>query len=108
MRQRTQDSTSRKKTKRRWATNDSWFHTHVHSEFSTLDAISSVDRLVEKAKQLNQPAIALTDHGNMSGAVQLYRAGQKFGLPVFPGFEGYLVDSTAPVAKKEPAPQRYH
>jgi DNA polymerase-3 subunit alpha len=108
MRQRTQDSTSRKKTKRRWATNDSWFHTHVHSEFSTLDAISSVDRLVEKAKQLNQPAIALTDHGNMSGAVQLYRAGQKFGLPVFPGFEGYLVESTAPVAKKEPAPQRYH
>ena len=84
-------------------TDDAWWHAHVHSEFSTLDAISSVDTLVQRARDLRQPAIALTDHGNMSGSVQLYRAGQKYGLPVYPGFEGYLVENTED--KKAP---RYH
>jgi len=74
-----------------------FFHAHVHSEFSSLDAISDIDSLAAKAAKMKQPAMALTDHGNMSGTVQLYRAGQKYGLPVFPGMEGYLVDDTVDV-----------
>lgn len=80
-----------------------FFHTHTHSEFSCLDAISSVDSLVARAKKYKQPAMGLTDHGNIAGTVQLYRAGQKYGLPVFPGTEGYLVDDTLDKDAK-----RYH
>lgn len=80
-----------------------FFHTHVHSEFSCLDAISSVESLVAKSVKMNQPGMGLTDHGNLSGTVQLYRAGQKFGVPVFPGQEGYLVDDTT-----DKKAQRFH
>jgi DNA polymerase-3 subunit alpha len=53
--------------------------------------MSNIDRLAEKAKRYGQPALAITDHGNMSGTVQLYKAGKKHGIQVFPGLEGYLV-----------------
>jgi DNA polymerase-3 subunit alpha len=89
--------------------NKDWFHTHVHSEFSTLDAISSVDTLVGKAAKMGQPAMALTDHGNPSGWVQLYRAGQKHGIQVFPGLEGYLtVDPIVEPQKGDPPLDRFH
>lgn len=48
--------------------------------------------MVAAAKTWGQPAMALTDHGNMSGTVQLYTEGMKQGVQVFPGFEGYLVE----------------
>lgn len=70
-------------------------HLHAHSHFSATDAIQTVDQMVEMAAHWNQPAMALTDHGNMSGTVQLYKAGKKHGVQVFPGFEGYLVEDHA-------------
>lgn len=72
-----------------------WFSAHTHSQFSVIDATANVSALVEKAAKMGQPAIALTDHGNLSGAVQLYKAGNKFGMQVFPGMEGYL--TTEPI-----------
>lgn len=76
-------------------------HLHAHSHFSTTDAIQTVDQMVEMAAKWGQPAMALTDHGNMSGTVQLYKAGKKHGVQVFPGFEGYLVeDHTNSEAKR--------
>jgi DNA polymerase-3 subunit alpha len=59
--------------------------------------------MVERAVKFGQPGLALTDHGNMSGAVQLYKAGKKHGIQVFPGLEAYLVDDTA-----DKSAQRYH
>lgn len=56
--------------------------------------------MVERAKAWGQPAMALTDHGNMSGTVQLYLEGKKHGVQVFPGFEGYLVEDAANGAAK--------
>ena len=85
-----------------------WFHAHVHSEFSTLDAISSVDRLAEKTAFNKQPALALLDHGNLSGTVQLYRAGQKYGLQVFPGEEFYITAEPITDDKEAGKLQRYH
>lgn len=82
---------------------DKFFHTHAHGRFSSLDAMTDIRQMVEKAKRYKQPAISLTDHGNMSGTVELYKAGKAVGLPVFPGLEGYLVESTA-----EKTAQRYH
>lgn len=69
----------------------SFSHLHAHSSFSTTDAIQSVGDMVATAAAWGQPAMALTDHGNMSGTVQLYKAGKQHGVQVFPGFEGYLV-----------------
>lgn len=82
---------------------DLFFHTHAHSRFSSLDAMTDVEQMVRKAHDLGQPAVSLTDHGNMSGTVELYQAGKSVGLPVFPGLEGYLVETTV-----EKASQRYH
>lgn len=80
-----------------------WAHFHVHSENSTLDGMSKVGDLVAKAARIGQPAIALTDHGNMSGVVQLYKAAKQHSILPYPGVEAYLVpehggvwDSKAP------------
>ena len=56
--------------------------------------------MVAQAKVWKQPAMALTDHGNMSGTVQLYKAGKQHGVQVFPGFEGYLVEDVADSSAK--------
>jgi len=70
---------------------DNFFHTHVHSEFSCLDGMASIERLVEKTVSMNQPALTITDHGNMSGAFQLYQACRKNGILPFVGLEAYVV-----------------
>lgn len=77
-----------------------FMHLHAHSAFSSKDAIQSVPEMVRLAAKWNQPAMALTDHGNMSGTVQLYLAGKKHGIPVFPGFEGYLVEDVTDTTAK--------
>jgi DNA polymerase III subunit alpha len=81
----------------------SFSHLHAHSHFSTTDALQNVGDMVARAKVWGQPAMALTDHGNMSGTVQLYKAGKQHGVQVFPGFEGYLVEDVN--GKSE---DRYH
>ena len=53
---------------------DSFTHLHVHTEFSMLDGASRIDDVVAKALEDGQPALGITDHGNMFGAVQLYQA----------------------------------
>src|ERR671936_2780467 len=67
-------------------------HLHVHSEYSLLDGASKIDTLVERAAAFGQPAIGLTDHGVMNGAVELYKASKKAGIKPILGFEAYLVD----------------
>lgn len=54
--------------------------------------MASVPELVAKAAEMNYSFLTLTDHGNMSGSVQLYEAGKEHGLKVFPGVEIYLLD----------------
>lgn len=69
-----------------------YFHAHAHSRFSPLDGMTDVRGLVQKAAANKQPALALTDHGLMSGTVQLYQACKEFGIKPFPGIEAYLID----------------
>jgi len=71
-----------------------FFHAHTHSKFSCLDALTPVEELVAQAAGFDQPALGLTDHGNMSGAVQLYKHAKTHGILPFPGVEAYLVKST--------------
>ncbi|PYM24134.1 MAG: DNA polymerase III subunit alpha [Candidatus Rokuibacteriota bacterium] len=65
-------------------------HLHVHSEYSLLDGAAQLEKLVAKAKALKFPAIALTDHGNLFGAVDFYLAAQKAGVKPIIGCELYV------------------
>src|ERR1039458_133691 len=67
-------------------------HLHVHSEYSLLDGACKIESLVERAAAFGQPALGLTDHGVMNGAVELYKAGKKHGVKPIIGCEIYLVD----------------
>ena len=51
-------------------------HLHLHTEYSLLDGAARIDRVFEKARALGMPAVAITDHGNMYGAVDFYTAAQ--------------------------------
>lgn len=68
-----------------------FFSLHTHSEFSAIDGMSPVRQLVTKAERLKYPGLGLTDHGNMSGAFQLYTECRKHDLIPFPGIEAYVV-----------------
>jgi DNA polymerase-3 subunit alpha len=68
----------------------SFVHLHVHSEYSVLDGLSKVDRIVARAKELGQPAIAITDHGAMYGVIDFFNAAKKAGVKPIIGMEGYL------------------
>jgi DNA polymerase-3 subunit alpha len=73
-------------------------HLHVHSEYSLLDGASKIAGLAETAAAFGQPALALTDHGVMNGAVELYQAARKAGIKPIIGCEVYFVDDHAAVA----------
>ena len=55
---------------------DSFVHLHCHTEYSTLDGMVRVDAAVKQAKKMGMPALAITDHGAMYGAVDFYLACQ--------------------------------
>ena len=64
-------------------------HLHTHSEYSLLDGLGRVKNLVAEAKRLGQPALALTDHGSMHGAVEFFRACKAGDIHPIIGLEGY-------------------
>ncbi|MFA4965726.1 MAG: DNA polymerase III subunit alpha [Thermoleophilia bacterium] len=65
-------------------------HLHVHSEYSLLDGACRVDALVQRAKELGMPAVALTDHGTLGGVVKFYRAAKEAGIKAVIGLELYV------------------
>ena len=68
----------------------SFVHLHVHSEYSVLDGLSKVGSIVNRAKELGQPAVAITDHGVMYGVIDFFNAAKKAGVKPIIGMEGYL------------------
>ena len=67
-------------------------HLHVHSEYSLLDGACKIDRLAARAAELGMPALGLTDHGVLNGAVEMYEACRSAGVKPILGVEAYLVD----------------
>ncbi len=65
-------------------------HLHTHSHYSLLDALPKIDELVSAAKKQGMKALALTDHGNMYGAIEFYEACHKAGIKPIVGFEAYV------------------
>ena len=73
-------------------------HLHVHSEYSLLDGANKIGDLVTACQKDGQRALALTDHGNMFGAIELYQAASKAGVKPIVGCEVYI----ARQSRKEP------
>ncbi len=65
-------------------------HLHLHSHYSLLDGITKIPELVNRAKEYNMPAMALTDHGVMYGALEFYKTCQTEGIKPIIGLEAYL------------------
>src|SRR3954452_21045686 len=67
-------------------------HLHVHSEYSILDGACRVPALAARAAELEMPAVTLTDHGSLAGAVELHREAKKQGIKPIVGCEVYVAD----------------
>ena len=67
-------------------------HLHVHSEYSILDGACRIPELAKRAAELDMPAVSLTDHGSLAGAVDLYKAARKEGVKPVLGCEVYVTD----------------
>ena len=65
-------------------------HLHTHTEYSLLDGMSTIPDLVTRAKALGQDALAITDHGNLHGALQFYEEARRQELNPIIGLEGYV------------------
>jgi len=71
--------------------NDAFVHLHLHTDYSLLDGACRIDRLAARAKELNMPAVAMTDHGNLFGTIDFYRKMKKAEIKPIIGCEIYLV-----------------
>ena len=69
-------------------------HLHCHTEYSLLDGANKVDKLFQRIKSLKQPAVAMTDHGNMFGAIEFYREAMKQGIKPIIGCEIYVAPTS--------------
>ncbi len=81
------------------ATDESWYsneemsrfvHLHTHSHYSFLKALPQIDELVKAAKDGGMPALALTDEGNLHGAIDFYKAAKKAGIKPIIGVDAYV------------------
>jgi DNA polymerase-3 subunit alpha len=76
-------------------------HLHVHSEYSLLDGAAQLEGLVRRARELSFPALALTDHGNLFGAIDFYTACSKAGIKPIVGSELYVAPGSRFERSKE-------
>src|SRR5258708_16683531 len=68
----------------------SFAHLHCHSHYSLLDGANRIPELVQQAKSLGMNAIALTDHGNLYGAIEFYREARAAGINPVIGYDAYV------------------
>src|SRR6202030_433656 len=78
---------------------DSFVHLHLHTEYSLLDGAVRMKELMKKAAEFKMPAVAVTDHGNLFGAIEFYQAATNAGIKAIIGCEAYV----APRAHTEKA-----
>src|SRR5881398_3122209 len=69
---------------------DSFVHLHLHTEYSLLDGSIRMKELMKKAAEYKMPAVAITDHGNLFGAIEFYQEAQRAGVKPIIGCEAYV------------------
>jgi len=72
--------------------NSKFIHLHTHSHYSLLDGLSKIPDMVKQCKKNGMNALAITDHGNMYGAIELYKEAQKAGIKPIIGVEAYIAE----------------
>ncbi len=82
-------------------------HLHTHTEFSLLDGLSRIPQLMDRAKELGQEAIGLTDHGVLYGAIQFYKEARERGIKPIIGIEAYVAQGSR-LDRDPQAKQPYH
>ena len=85
---------------------DSFVHLHLHTEYSLLDGMARCKQVAAKAKELGMPAVAMTDHGNLFGAIEFYQACKKEGVKPILGCEIYLAPGKLEDKKEVPGRKR--
>ena len=83
-------------------------HLHFHSEYSLLDGLAKIDEVLDYAKELGMDSIALTDHGNLYGAVEFYEKAQKRGIKPIIGAEMYMALEKMTQQRPNIDNKRYH
>ncbi len=83
-------------------------HLHTHSHYSLLDGLTKLEDMVDIAKKNGQDAIALTDHGNMYGAIEFYKACKKAGIKPIIGVEAYMTAGSRKEKSAETGQKRYY
>ena len=73
---------------------DSFVHLHLHTEYSLLDGAVRIPDLMQQTRELGMPAVAMTDHGNLYGAIDFYMAAKKAGVKGIIGCEAYLAPTS--------------
>ena len=69
-------------------------HLHLHTDYSLLDGACEITRLMDRAAELKMPAVAMTDHGNLFGAIKFYNAAQKRNIRPIIGCEVYVAPAS--------------
>lgn len=85
-----------------------YVHLHVHTEYSLLDGINKVNRLPNIIKGMDQPALAMTDHGNVSGSFKFYKECNKAGIKPIIGMEAYYTVNDRTVREKDELEKSYY
>ena len=83
-------------------------HLHTHSHYSLLDGLGKIDQILDRAKELNMDAMALTDHGNIHGAVEWCVMAKERGIKPIVGCEMYLAKNMHSHGNSPDDKQRYH
>jgi len=86
----------------------SFVHLHTHSHYSLLDGLSGIDEMIGLAKKYGMPAIGLTDHGNLYGAIQFYKKCKEVGIKPIIGLEAYVANRTRHDKQPNVDNKRYH
>ena len=83
---------------------DPFIHLHLHTEYSLLDGAVRIPDLVKKCERLKMPAVAMTDHGNIFGAINFYQKAKKAGIKPIIGCEVYLTPPGVKMTEKGSPP----
>ncbi|MDB5180249.1 MAG: dnaE, partial [Candidatus Saccharibacteria bacterium] len=85
-----------------------YVHLHNHTHHSVLDGLSKIPALMDTVKGMGMEAVALTDHGTMSGTIEFYKAAQNAGVKPILGMEAYVASRSRHDRDPQKDKARYH